>query len=165
MVGARRQNEAQDGKLLLAMVDEAYGRKAWHGPNLRQSLRRLSPAKAAWRPAPGCHNIWEIAVHAAYWKYAVRRRLRGDKRGSFPIKGSNWFVRPDAAGADGKAWKEDLKLLEQEHVKLRQAASDFLRGEGTGVPLRVLFGVALHDVYHAGQVRLLKRLQTTAKHG
>ncbi|NUQ50463.1 MAG: ATP-binding cassette domain-containing protein, partial [Phycisphaerae bacterium] len=32
----------------------------------------------------------EIALHAAYWKYVTRRRLRGDKRGSFPLKGSNW---------------------------------------------------------------------------
>ncbi|HEY6050809.1 MAG TPA: DinB family protein, partial [Thermoanaerobaculia bacterium] len=67
--------------LLLSIVDEAYDRSAWHGPNLKGSLRRLTEEEAAWRPGPGRHSAWELAVHAAYWKYAVRRRLTGEKRG------------------------------------------------------------------------------------
>ena len=67
--------------MLLALVDEAYDRRSWHGPNLRGSLRGLSAAEAAWRPSPGRHSAWEIAVHAAYWKYAAWRRLTGEKRG------------------------------------------------------------------------------------
>ncbi|HUP47100.1 MAG TPA: DinB family protein, partial [Thermoanaerobaculia bacterium] len=73
--------------IILAALDEAYERKSWHGTNLRGSLRGMTPQEAVWRPAPGRHNAWELAVHAAYWKYAVRRRLRGDKRGTFPLKG------------------------------------------------------------------------------
>ena len=83
--------------VLLRLLDEGFDAKAWHGPNLRGPLRRLDAATAAFRPAPGRHTIWEHAVHAAYWKYAVRRRITGDDRGSFPLKGSNWFVRPDPA--------------------------------------------------------------------
>ena len=85
--------------LLLQMIDEAYDKKSWHGPNLRGGIRGLSPAMAAWRPAENRHSIAEIAVHAAYWKYTVRRRLRGEKRGSFPLKGSNWFPRPVVSAA------------------------------------------------------------------
>ena len=61
--------------ILLGLLDEAFERKSWHGTNLRGSLRGLPAKQAAWRPGPRRHNIWEIAVHAAYWKYAVRRRL------------------------------------------------------------------------------------------
>ena len=75
--------------LLLRMLDEAYSVKTWHGPNLKGSLRGLTAVTAAWRPGPKRHNIWEVAVHAAYWKYVVRRRLLGEKRGSFELKGSN----------------------------------------------------------------------------
>jgi hypothetical protein len=82
-------------ELLLGLLDEAFERKAWHGPNLRGSLRGLDAKAAAWRPGPGRHNIWETAVHAAYWKYAVRRRLTGEKRGSFARGGSNWFRCPE----------------------------------------------------------------------
>src|SRR5713101_8707856 len=58
---------------LLGLLDEAYRRAAWHGPNLRGSIRGLTAREAAWRPKAGRHNIWEIVAHTAYWKYAVRR--------------------------------------------------------------------------------------------
>ena len=57
---------------LLVVLDQAYDRTSWHGTNLRGSIRRVPLSMAAWRPAPGRHNIWEVVVHAAYWK--VRRR-------------------------------------------------------------------------------------------
>ena len=142
--------------LLLELLDEAYNKKSWHGPNLRGSLRGVTAKEAAWRPASGRHNIWEIAVHAAYWKYVVRRRLRGDRRGSFPLKGSNWFDRP--ISLTEKAWRLDVALLEQEHGKLRQAVASFPLKPGD---MALVQGIAFHDVYHAGQIQLLKRLQTT----
>jgi hypothetical protein len=144
--------------LLLDILDQGYDRKAWHGPTLRQSLRGVSAKTAAWRPQPGRHNIWEIAVHAAYWKYAVRRRLRGEKRGSFVLKGSNWFLPPEELSE--AAWRHDLALLESEHRKLREAVAAYLEGKTQQVPERLVFGVAFHDVYHAGQIRVLRRLQS-----
>ncbi len=149
--------------LLLAQIDEAFERKAWHGPNLRGALRGVSPAQAAWRPAPGRHSIWEIAVHAAYWKYAVWRRLTGERRGAFALLGSNWFARPDTPSA--AAWRDDLRLLAEEHRRLRDAAGRLkpaaLHRSASGSPqtaAAMLRGIALHDVYHAGQIQLLKRL-------
>src|SRR5512136_1760968 len=101
---------------LLRLLDESFGTKAWHGTNLRGAVGRLDQKQAAWRPAPGRHNIWEIAVHAAYWKYVVRRRLLGERRGSFPLEGSNWIPRP--IGLSEKAWRQDRDLLEQTHRTL-----------------------------------------------
>ena len=147
--------------LLLQIIDSGYNRKAWHGPNLRQSLRGVSAEDAAWRPAPGRHNIWEIAVHAAYWKYVVRRRLRGDLRGSFACEGSNWFVRPSpTAHNKEKAWLKDKLLLEQEHQKLRETVFEWAQKRSHRVPPAHIYGVAFHDVYHAGQIRLLRRLRS-----
>jgi uncharacterized damage-inducible protein DinB len=150
-----------DVAMLLQMLDEAFDRKTWHGTNLRGSIRGLTETEARWRPGRGRHNIWEIAFHAAYWKYAVRRRLLGGKRGSFPVKGSNWFVRP----ASGTTWKEDIALLDSVHRQLRDAVAnlppDALDAipQGSKVSTRsVLIGIAYHDVYHAGQIQLLKRL-------
>src|ERR1700758_4353014 len=105
--------------LLLAFLDEGYQRKTWHGPNLRQSLKGVTAKQAAWRPAPGRHNIWEEALHAAYWKYAVRRRLEGGKQGSFVIKGSNFFQRPQPGKLTEAEWKADKAILRQEHEALR----------------------------------------------
>jgi uncharacterized damage-inducible protein DinB len=149
--------------LLLRLLDEAFDRKSWHGPNLRGAIRGLDAATAARRPAEGRHNIWEHVVHAAYWKYAVRRRLLGEKRGSFPLKGSNWFVRP--VEATEKAWQADIALLEEMHATLRAAVAGLSRADLGKAPScstvsnqALLTGTALHDVYHAGQIQLLKRL-------
>ncbi len=149
--------------ILLRLLDESYEKKAWHGPNLRGSVRGVGVADAAWRPAPGRHNIWENVVHAAYWKYIVRRRLLGEKKGSFPLKGSNWFVRPIEATAD--AWQADVALLDQTHRSLRTAVAALTPRDLNVIPagckvstLAVVTGIASHDVYHAGQIQLLKRL-------
>src|SRR5215471_5229552 len=93
--------------LLLASVDEAFDRKSWHGTNLRGSLRSVPFDLAAWRPDAKRHNIWEVVVHAAYWKNVVRRMLTGGKRGSFPHPGSNWFRRDQASALH---WQEDVQL-------------------------------------------------------
>src|SRR5687768_15951975 len=106
---------------LLLQLDQAFDRRSWHGTNLRGSLRGISLKEAAWRPGSGRHNIWELAVHAGYWKYAVRRRLTGEGRGSFPLKGSNWFDRPDKPTI--AAWNADLAMLGDMHRLLRQAVS------------------------------------------
>ena len=144
--------------VILDLFEEAFERKTWHGPNLWQSMKGVTAKQAAWRPAPNRHNIWEEALHAAYWKYAVRRRLEGGKRGSFVLQGSNFFRRPEAGKVNKSAWQADKAILRQEHEALRDAVKTALAKPVTRKVLRMLWGVAFHDVYHAGQIRLLRRL-------
>lgn len=147
--------------VLLDLLDEAFERRSWHGTNFRGSIRGLSAGRAAWRPGPGRHNIWEIVVHVAYWKYAVRRRLAGGKRGSFPMAGSNWFPRP--LDPTERAWRSDVDLLVEEHRRLRATIAapepeGPERDSARARRLQLIRGVVAHDLYHAGQVQLLKRL-------
>jgi hypothetical protein len=160
---AASSSSASDLRQLLFLIDTAYDQVSWHGPNLRGSLRGMTPALAAWRPAPGRHNIWELIVHAAYWKYVAWRRLTGAKKGSFPLAGSNFIARPVTTTRG--ALRGDLDLLDEMHRVLRAAAAavradELDRGSAQrGVTKRALLtGVAAHDLYHAGQVQLLKRL-------
>ena len=150
--------------LLLRVIADAYEGKSWHGPNLRGAVRGLPLKQALWRPARGRHNIAEITVHAAYWKYAVRRRLRGEKRGAFPLKGSNWFKLPaDLTEAD---WKGFVRMLDEEHRSLLEAVREFpptalhkVTPGGSVDTEKIIYGIAAHDVYHTGQIRLLKAMQ------
>jgi uncharacterized damage-inducible protein DinB len=149
---------------VLASIDEAYDRRSWHGTNLRGSIRGLSAKEALWRPGSGRHNIWEIVVHAAYWKYTVRRRLLGEKRGSFPLKGSNWF--PSPSSAEEKAWTAAVDLLGEVHRSMRLSVRDLdhrlLHRKAAGSKVTndfLLRGIAAHDLYHAGQIQLIKRLR------
>jgi hypothetical protein len=151
-------------ELLLASVDEGYDKRSWHGQNLRGSLRGVTLSQAARRVRPGAHNIWELVVHSAYWKYDIRRRLTGEKANSFAIAGSNFWTRP-LEGTPGE-WRRDLRLLEDEHAQLRAAVAGFPPSrwprKAPGKPFNfegLVRGIAAHDLYHAGQIQLLKRLQ------
>jgi uncharacterized damage-inducible protein DinB len=147
--------------LLLHALDEAYGKAAWHGTNLRGSLRGVSAAASQWRPAAGRHNIRELVVHAAYWKYRVRQRLTGEKASGFPLNGNNWF---ELSPVSESAWRAEKDLLAREHRALRKTVAAFpasrldriLPGTNRRTALREIAGIALHDVYHTGQIQLLK---------
>lgn len=150
-------------ELLLESIDRGYDHRSWHGPNLRGSIRGVSSALAEWRVTARRKTIAEHVAHAAYWKYSVRRRLREDPRGSFPLSGSNWF-EIESPLSPGR-WKALIKLLETEQQALRAAVAAFpmeqLASQPTGSDtsyLMLMLGVAAHDVYHAGQIQLLKRL-------
>ncbi len=141
--------------MLLALLDEAFDKKSWHGPNLRGSFRGVTAEQAAWRAGPDRHNIWELTLHAAYWKYVVRRRPSGAKRGSFQFPGSNFFLRPGEETGE-TAWKADINILVTEHRKLRAVIAKL--AAPTPAQAHLIRGVAAHDLYHAGQIRLLRRL-------
>lgn len=158
-----------DGRLelLLQLLDQAFDRKSWHGPTLLGTLRGVSSDQAIWRPAPGRHSVWELAIHTAYWKYAVRRRLRRERRLSFPRAGSNWFTPPAPAGA--REWRADIALLKEQHRLLRETVAGLRpavlqerSARGTWRNEEMIAGVAAHDLYHAGQIQLIKRLQPAA---
>jgi DinB superfamily len=148
-----------DETLVLALLDEAYEKKTWHGPNLCQSLKGVTAQQAAWRPGASKHNIWELTLHVAYWKYAARRRIEGGKRGSFALKGSNFLARPEKGNATEAAWRSDRAILENEHRAMVQVIRKVLKSKNAEKHLRTCYGVAFHDIYHAGQIRLLRRLQ------
>jgi uncharacterized damage-inducible protein DinB len=155
---------------LLRSIDEAFDHRSWHGTNLRGAIRGLDVRQAAWRPGRGRHNVFELVLHAAYWKYAVRRRLTGEKRGSFALAGSNWFPSP-ARPTEGE-WKKAVAMLADEHRRLRGViaglgSADLLRAPKGGRASNggLVRGIVAHDLYHAGQIQLLKRLQPARKTG
>jgi uncharacterized damage-inducible protein DinB len=147
--------------LLLSQIDQAYDRRSWHGTNLRGSIRGITATQAVWRPGPRRHNIHELIVHCAYWKYVVRRRLTGEKRGSFSLEGSNWFARH---AADAAALRDDIRLLGECHRRLRATVAALDRralhtiAGGSMAAHQLVSGIVAHDLYHAGQIQLLKQL-------
>ncbi len=159
----RPTNQRGELTLLLRLVEESYVKKAWHGPNLRGSIRGITLEEASWRPNPDRHNIWEIIIHCAYWKYIVRRRVLGEKKGTFPLQGSNWFKRPIVLTSE--ALSQEIALLEKAHRSMLEAIQSLKPEALSRIPRNskvstdsIIRGIASHDVYHAGQIQLLKRL-------
>ena len=147
-------------------LDEAFSGPAWHGPALRPALSGVDETLAAWRPARGRHNIWEIALHAAFWKHVVRGRLSRAAIERFPYVGRNWFERPGGSrGGAERTWTDDLTLLRDEHAQLRAAVAALSPRDGSRrlrngqTAAENIRGIAAHDVYHAGQIRLIRALR------
>ncbi len=141
-------------ELLLEILDHAFDKASWHGPNLANSFRGLDAATAA-RRLPGRKSIWEQVLHAAYWKRIVVNKLAGTER--FPRRGSNWPRVPDAL--TDRAWRQDVTLLYEIHAKLRAAVASMDPTRLDDAKLRrMVHGAAFHDIYHAGQIRLLRKM-------
>ena len=154
-----------DRRLLLRMVEEAYRQSTWNGTNLRASLKHLTTDQADWRPPNARYNIAEIVLHSAYWKFAIRKRLTGDRKATFALKGKDWFevTRP----LDDDRWAQLLTVLDDEHKQLaaaiRGCEHDLQYDASTDRELvRKLFGVAMHDAYHTGQIHLIQAQYTRA---
>jgi DinB superfamily len=141
------------------LLGEGFDARAWHGSSLLRALRGVAVAEALWRPQPGRHCIWEIVLHCAYWKDRVHCRVTRS-RARFPGEGADWPRLPDAP--DARTWKKDLALLRSMHAQLLEAAAALpgrtVNAGGQRRPARQLAGIAFHDVYHAGQIRLLRRM-------
>ena len=146
-------------------LDPPAGTKLWHGgATVLGALRGLSPAIAAWRPQPDRHSIWALALHVAYWNYAVRRRITDAERGGFPRSPANFPTVP--ADATKAAWDDDRRLVKEEHERVVAALRDFdpsRLDECAGDKKKTTYadlitGIVLHDTYHAGQIQMLKRL-------
>lgn len=150
----RRQDSRTLLLLLLDLLDYGFDRAGWHGPNLRSSLRGVE-AGLARRRVPGRRCIWEQALHAAYWKQRVLNKLAGTT--PFPRRGSNWPKLPDPPSA--AAWKRDLAMLRDIHARLRAsvAAMDLARLRDPKL-VHMIIGAAMHDIYHAAQIRLLRSM-------
>ncbi|MBD3381434.1 MAG: hypothetical protein GF404_04475 [candidate division Zixibacteria bacterium] len=148
---------------VVELIEHSFRKKSWHGAILNGSLRGVDAQEALWRPSEKRHSIWEIVLHCAYWKFRVARRFTPGKKDKFPRQGSDWFAV--SYSADEKSWKSDKKLLKNTHQELIEAVKQLTNDELIKTPpgskinnLDILFGIAYHDIYHAGQIQLLKRL-------
>ena len=154
-------------EVILHNLRRAFDQRSWHGPNLMGSIRGLKNDEAAWRPQPERHNIWEYIVHAAYWKYRIIRLLDEHNKDAFTLPGSNFFERP--VEPTKNALKQDVQLLVDWHQRLLTTVESFApvaltehTGRSEFSNLDLMLGAAAHDVYHAGQIRLIRRMWGSA---
>ena len=157
-------------RLLLENVQPRPGRGGWHGgPTTLGALRGVSAAQAAWVPAAGRKNIWELTLHIAYWEDTVRRRLAGGKGTPFPRSPANWPEPPHRKTA--RAWLADIDVLKAAHEQLLDVIATVPLGRyGKVLPGgkrwtvgELIVGIAQHNAYHTGQIQLVKRLWSATR--
>jgi uncharacterized damage-inducible protein DinB len=151
---------------LVDQLEREHDGDPWHGSPLRAILHGVTAEQAAAAVIPVAHTIWELVLHITAWKGEVRRRLTGAPAAE-PHEG-DW---PDVGEPTAVRWTRALERLEQTHralvsavreleeSRLYEASTDTRdRPTGSGVSYYVLLhGIVQHDVYHAGQIALLKK--------
>jgi uncharacterized damage-inducible protein DinB len=142
-------------------LSRAYSGKAWHGPSLRALLRGVTAAQAARRPVPSAHTIWELVLHIAAWDRVVCERIQGGKTTKLPPE-ENFPTVTDTSDA---AWNKALKGLAKQHralaaamLKFSSARLDRNLGGGDYTFYITMHGAVQHDLYHAGQIAILKKM-------
>jgi uncharacterized damage-inducible protein DinB len=137
----------------------AFEGEAWHGPAVLELLRDVTAEQAAARPIAGAHTIWELVLHIAAWENAGRRRLGGDRA---QLSDEEDF--PPINDTSEAAWRETIEALKSGHSKLYDAIAGLDESrldepilDGMRSVYITLHGVIQHDLYHAGQIALLKK--------
>jgi len=143
-----------------SQLKRAQEGQAWHGPSLRELLVGVTAEQAAAKPIPNAHSIWELVNHVVAWEQIARRRLEGEAATEIPDE----VNFPPVTDASEEAWQATLQSLEASNRSLREGIKriDDARLEeiasGTSYSnYFLLHGVIQHDLYHAGQIALLKK--------
>ena len=143
--------------------ERAFDGEAWHGPSVLALLEGVTAAQASAHPIPGAHSIWELTLHIAAWEDACRRRLEGD-----PAQLSDDENFPPLGDTSEAAWESAKELLRDNHQHLLNALATLDDSrldqpiiDNSEIPFSsvyvTLHGGVQHDLYHAGQIAILKK--------
>jgi uncharacterized damage-inducible protein DinB len=146
---------------ILDQLDRAFEGNAWHGPSVRELLKGVPADSAAAKHVPGGHSIWEITLHMTAWHDVARRRVSGERIVDLP-PAEDW---PPILDTGDVAWRRTIENLIQSKQELRHGISqlsdqnleDVVPDKGYSNYF-LLHGVIQHDLYHAGQIAVLKKL-------
>lgn len=151
--------------LIADQLRRAFDGAAWHGPALLELLEDVDAATAAARPVH-VHSIWELVLHVAVWDGAASRRLSGEKFQPTGLANFPLVPKPPTEAA----WRKAVAHAKRTHdalVRMVAALPDSrLRDRVPGKKydfFHMLHGVAQHELYHAGQIAILKKAQARAR--
>ena len=145
---------------IVEQLRRAFEGNAWHGLALWEILTDVTSQQAFAKSLRNAHSIWEIVNHIAVWESVVRRRIKGEIIGGLSPE-QDW---PPVVDTSERAWQKTLDSLELGHRQLRDAISgsiddrlkETVLGETYSI-YHMLHGVVQHDLYHAGQIAVLKK--------
>jgi len=143
-------------------LKRAFEGNAWHGPSVMEVLNGVTAQQATARPFPAAHTIWELALHIGAWERACLSRLQGER--AQLNDSEDW---PPITDTSDDAWQQLKRALQLGNQELRNAvqAVDPERLDQpivAGMPSVYITvqGVVQHDLYHAGQMAILKKAVT-----
>jgi uncharacterized damage-inducible protein DinB len=149
---------------LADQIRRAFDGDAWHGDSVLELLADVNAATAAARPIKNAHSIWELLLHIAAWDGVVLCRIGGT---AVALSDAQNF--PPVQDTSEAAWRKTLESVKQTHTALVKAVAAFPDSRlQDPVPGKtqdyytfyyMFSGVVQHELYHAGQIGLLKKFK------
>ena len=146
---------------IIDQLNAAFGGKAWYGPPLRNLLDGVTQEQATAHPIPGAHSILELVVHAGTWIDVVARRLRGEPIESTTVEDWSNATKTTFAVAIEELEHAESRLLDAVARLTPEDLDRKVPGHKHSVYAEI-HGVLQHNVYHAGQIALLKKADLLA---
>lgn len=145
---------------LADLLDRSFHGGPWHGPAVAEVLDGVDADRAAARPIPEAHSIWEIVHHLTAWNEVPLQRIDGERVGEIADE-VDWAP---VESTDEEAWRQAVAGLEEAHRRLHIRLTDLTEEDlerpvaGSEPTVRGLInGVLQHNAYHAGQIMLLRK--------
>jgi uncharacterized damage-inducible protein DinB len=155
----KQKGTSSEAARIADQLRRAFDGDAWHGPALMELLADVDATKAAARPIRDAHSIWELVLHIEVWDRAAIVRLQGKQ--TQPEGDLNF---PPVMNPTEEAWRKTVAEVKRTHDALVEAVEALpdprLLDPVPGKPYDFyhnLHGVVQHDLYHVGQIALLKK--------
>jgi hypothetical protein len=143
-------------------LQRTFQGRAFHGPSVEEALDGVTLKIAKARSPNGAHNIWQIVLHMTFWQDTARKWLKGNTKRPGPDE--DWpKIKEKTAGEWKKAqWnlKRSYELLRDEIMALDESRLEEPLFENMSKVYVALHGIIQHNIYHAGQISLLKKIHS-----
>lgn len=140
---------------LIDTLTHTFEKNAWHGPAVLEALDDLRDAQAEQRMG-NSHNIIELIAHMTAWRNFVCEKLEGNAAFDIDTDEMNF-----PTSVNLKTALKELKASQKRLLKLlEQTSIEKLEEKVPGRPFKfkiMLNGIIHHDLYHTGQIVLLKK--------
>ena len=147
--------------------NEIYNGEPWYGENIVSKLNEVSDELAFTRPMRYVHAIAEVVAHMTYWRQSLISRLNKDESFHASVESEeNWR---DLLVLRAAGWKKVLSDFEESQKAIvqilsRQPASILTTEYAGGHTFEYLIqGVIDHDIYHLGQIALIRKMVLSQK--
>lgn len=162
MITQSRTDIDKEARRLFSLFKSIEVGEPWHGPALKDILQGISAEQAASRPIPNGHNIWELVLHMMSWRDYAWRKLNGEDDYHLDEESrNNW---PPVTDTSEESWNRLISLFDQMsqllYNSLREITDSKLKTIVPGKDYSFYFllnGLIQHDIYHSGQISLLKK--------
>jgi len=158
-MATQTQQRTREIERISGMLRSSFDGDAWHGDSLMKIVDGITAEQATAKPIPGAHSIFELVQHIAVWEDVIRRRLNGET--VRPTPEEDW---PPVRSTDAAAWKKLMEQLKSNHAALERTVAEMSDDRlDEIVPAKnynvyvMLHGIIQHDLYHAGQIAVLKK--------